>query len=167
MLGFAREAIKAKASLPVARALTQWRDRHEALEARELTVLAGLYYTANKYPEALRVYRKAVNELPQGKQRQWTRLAIMTCLLRSGKEKEAELLKSRFEKQYPGSAIVDEARYRFGQHAFEKRRLEEALRRFERLLRSTGSARYRKYCEQYLSRTRHLLMRRREAQGAQ
>ena len=155
LVRLAEKGVRAKVSMPFARALKSWEGRYGELSVDERLLLAGLYYVAGEHRLAAPQYEKAEPDVALDRRHRWVLIALLTSFLRSGRLEDARQVASRLRKKYPHSAELDEAKYRFSVHYFKKRQLARARRCFEELRQTTGSLIYKKLCRQYLARIEH------------
>lgn len=165
MLPIARQAFEARATLPLARALSQWAKTHGDPPPEDRLLMANLFYTAGENGKAYGLFNSVEPEMNLGKQHRWVLIAMMSAALNNNDIGKAQELYDNISRLYPDSAGLDEATYRFGAHLCRMRQLEEAELWFERLLQTTRSDGYRRLSRQYLQRIHHLQMLREAAQA--
>ena len=157
LVGFGKLAIQSGTTLPLARGLAAWSERHgELVATKERLLLANLYYVAAQAEQALPLFEAAEPQMEQGHQHRWLLVAMVSSLLQTDKVKEATLLIKRLAATYPRTPEIEEAKYRLGVHYFNRRQLDRAQECFEDLLRTTKSDLYRHMCFEYVDRISHM-----------
>ena len=156
LLALGRQALKARVTLPLARALAEWQRRHNGLTTEEKLLVANLFYTAGKNRDALTFYSVVEPQMGRGKRQRWVLVAMISAYLRSDQVEQAEHVLSRLKKAYPDAAEIDEAKYRFGVHYHDRRQLGKAMACFIALRKTSKSTGYKRLCFQYIERIKHL-----------